>query len=385
MGASSRSHAMAKQGVLRRQWGSPPGHRGWHGAGTVAADAPNQAAGAGTAAPASSERIRWVQYTLNGLLGTNLPTDGIASPDLRAALQDFQAQQGLPASGFVGPDTIDALRNATNQPGSEFEFESGSAPAGVAATDAALGDAHAAQQGGVALHKLANAPTTRLLRPLPNCNCPRCRAVAAELEAETSKSADQEEFELAMELLNVQNEEELDRFLGDIVKSVGRGLKAVGSFATKHVMPVLGPALKTIAKTALPIAGGALGSFIPIPGVGTALGSALGGMVANALEMEVGSLEPEVADIERARHFVRLAKAAIRDATLALGSGPPETVARDALVKATAKQLPATIPALKATLPATTATPHAPAGAVPDGDQQGSWQRQGPEIVVQGL
>jgi len=195
-------------------------------------------------------------------------------------------------------------------------------------------------------------------------------------------------------LLNVQNDQELDQFLGDLVKSVGRGLKAVGSFAAKHVMPVLGPALKTIAKTALPIAGGALGSLIPIPGVGTALGSALGGAVANALEMEVDGLEPDEADIQRARHFVRMARTAISDAALALGSGPPETVARNALIKAAAKQLPATIPAIKAALPAAgaalqavgaplhTLMPTAPPTAA---NQYGTWRRQGTEIVVQGL
>jgi hypothetical protein len=101
-------------------------------------------------------------------------------------------------------------------------------------------------------------------------------------------------------------------------------LKAVGSFAAKNVLPVLGPALKQIAKTALPIAGGALGSLIPIPGVGTALGSALGGAVANALEMEVVGLNREDADVERARRFVRLAASAIREAAIALGSAPPE-------------------------------------------------------------
>ena len=124
---------------------------------------------------------------------------------------------------------------------------------------------------------------------MANCNCPRCQASAAEFERETFEMGElqevlgeQEELELALELLNVQNEQELEQFLGDLVRSVGRGLKAVSSFAMKNVLPVIGPALKQIAKVALPIAGGALGSFIPIPGVGTALGSALGGAVAKA-------------------------------------------------------------------------------------------------------
>ena len=70
--------------------------------------------------PAPSEQIRWVQFALNQIQNANLPTDGFASPDLRAALRNFQGRNGLPASGFVGPDTIAALQRAG---GSELELE----------------------------------------------------------------------------------------------------------------------------------------------------------------------------------------------------------------------------------------------------------------------
>lgn len=220
---------------------------------------------------------------------------------------------------------------------------------------------------------------------MPNCNCPQCRAAATGFELETFETADQEELELAMELLQVRNDQELEQFLGNIFKSVGRGLKSVGSFAMKHVAPVLGSALKTIAKTALPIAGGALGSFIPIPGVGTALGSALGGMVANALELEVAGLDRDEADIERARHFVRLAKSAIREAALALGSGPPESIARTALVNATMKQLPAAAPVVKGLLRTGNPAAHSPTMGSTQSGQTGTWQRHGSNIIVDGL
>src|SRR5215475_9099957 len=45
---------------------------------------------------APSEQIRWVQLALNQIMNANLPTDGFASPDLRAALRDFQGRNGLP-------------------------------------------------------------------------------------------------------------------------------------------------------------------------------------------------------------------------------------------------------------------------------------------------
>src|SRR5215472_5540257 len=53
---------------------------------------------AGGAAP--SEQIRWVQFALNQIMNAGLPTDGIASPNFRSALRDFQGRNGLPVSGF---------------------------------------------------------------------------------------------------------------------------------------------------------------------------------------------------------------------------------------------------------------------------------------------
>ena len=103
-----------------------------------------------------------------------------------------------------------------------------------------------------------------------NCTCPSCqfgRTGEFELEyrsSETGELSEQEELELAMELLSVNNEYEMEQFLGNLVSSIGRGLKSVGRIAL--------PALRSLAKFALPIAGRALGSFIPIPGVGTMIG-----------------------------------------------------------------------------------------------------------------
>ena len=139
-----------------------------------------------------------------------------------------------------------------------------------------------------------------------NCTCPMCQ-VTGELEwgeAELpgvgevygelgleSPFSEAEELELAAELLSVSSEEEMDQFLGNVFKKMGRGLKSVGRFIGKRVLPVLGRGLKALGKAALPVVGKALGSFIPIPGVGTAIGGALGSAAANALEMEFAELE----------------------------------------------------------------------------------------------
>jgi hypothetical protein len=79
-----------------------------------------------TQAPASgaapSEQMRWVQFTLNQIQNANLPVDGLASPDLRVALRDFQGRNQLSVSGFVGPDTIAALQHASRSGSAEEIF-----------------------------------------------------------------------------------------------------------------------------------------------------------------------------------------------------------------------------------------------------------------------
>lgn len=57
--------------------------------------------------------VRWVQYSLNRLLGTHLVIDGILGPATRAAIRAFQQLRGLTVDGIVGPRTETAMRAAT--------------------------------------------------------------------------------------------------------------------------------------------------------------------------------------------------------------------------------------------------------------------------------
>lgn len=140
-----------------------------------------------------------------------------------------------------------------------------------------------------------------------------------------------EEMELAAELLNVSGEEELDQFLGKLFKRAWGGIKKVAAGP-------LGGILKGIAKKALPFVGGALGSFIPIPGVGTALGTALGGAASNLLEVDLEGMGPEDQEFEMARRFVRLASSAAEEAAnVPLGLSP--NAAALAAVRNAANQL----------------------------------------------
>ena len=149
-----------------------------------------------------------------------------------------------------------------------------------------------------------------------------------------------EEIELAAELLSLSSEDELDQFLGKFFKRIGSGLKKAGRFIGKRVLPVLGKGLKTLAKVALPIVGKVAGSFIPIPGVGTAIGGAIGTAVSNALELEFSGVSAEEAEMDMARRFVQLAATAAQRAALSSPDIDAETVVNEAIVVAARKHLP---------------------------------------------
>jgi outer membrane protein OmpA-like peptidoglycan-associated protein len=62
----------------------------------------------GRAAPvnrSSATYIRWVQSSLNQILGTRLRVDGIMGDQTHSAIRSFQELQGLVADGIVGPQT----------------------------------------------------------------------------------------------------------------------------------------------------------------------------------------------------------------------------------------------------------------------------------------
>ena len=111
-----------------------------------------------------------------------------------------------------------------------------------------------------------------------------------------------QEMELAAELLEVSNEQELDRFLGKLIKKAA-------SFA---LPPGVGGALfdiaKRYAKKVLPV-------------VATAVGGPLGGQLASigtrAFGLELEGLSAEDQEFEIARHFTRLVGEAAQEATVA--------------------------------------------------------------------
>ena len=122
-----------------------------------------------------------------------------------------------------------------------------------------------------------------------------------------------EQLELASELLEVTNEAELDRFLGDLIQRAGQ---AVGKFIKSPEGQAIGSALKGAAKQVLPDIGSAVGGYL-----GGSAGAKIGGDAAAAagrvFGLELEGLSGEDAEFEVARRFVNFAGDAVKNMALA--------------------------------------------------------------------
>lgn len=172
--------------------------------------------------------------------------------------------------------------------------------------------------------------------------------------------------ELATELLEVQSEEELEQFLGGLIKKVG---SAVGKVVRSPVGQALGGVLKTVAKKALPMAGAALGNLV-MPGVGGVVGSKLAGMAGSALGLELEGLSAEDREFEVAKQVVRLSADAARTALTQPGLNPQQT-AQTAVGQALQKFAPG----LAAQSAQTNGGRHS----------SGRWVRKGNRVVLYGI
>jgi len=176
-----------------------------------------------------------------------------------------------------------------------------------------------------------------------------------------------QELELAHELLSVSNEQELDMFLGKLVRKAGR---AIGNFARSPIGRGLGSVLKSVARKALPIAGGALGTLVGGP-LGGAIGGKLGAAAGKLFELELEGLSPEDREFEIARAYVRFANAAANNAAALQGRGAamaPQAVLKTALTRAAQQHAPGLL------------RPTGVRGRLP---QSGTWTRRGRTLVIQ--
>jgi len=186
-----------------------------------------------------------------------------------------------------------------------------------------------------------------------------------------------EEVELAAELLSLESEEELEQFLGKLFKKIGSGLKTV-------VKP-LGKILKPIAKAALPIVGKVAGSFFGGP-VGGAIGGKLGTFASKLFEMELEGMDPGQQEMEVARRVVRLAGSAAQKAAASPPSAPPMAVAKAAVASAAQQHAPGLLRGRfgRRLTGGASFYPSIPGGPRRCRQQSGAWIRRNGKLILLG-
>jgi hypothetical protein len=183
-----------------------------------------------------------------------------------------------------------------------------------------------------------------------------------------------EEMEMASELLEVTDENELDQFLGGLLKRAKRKVQqAVGRVIPPSTMQVLGGFMKGAVRKALPGLTSAVGTAIGGP-AGGALAGRLAPLAGRFFGLELEGLSPEDQEFEVARNVVRLSGAAAQQAATIPDTGSPQTTAQQAVVAAAQQHAPGFL--------------RRPVGGSSSGPssrgRSGRWIRRGSKIVLLG-
>jgi uncharacterized protein (DUF697 family) len=172
--------------------------------------------------------------------------------------------------------------------------------------------------------------------------------------------------EIAAELLSVSNQQELNDFLGSLIKKAGG---AIGKIVKSTIGQHLGSYLKSAAGKALPIAGRVLGNAIA-PGVGGKIGGKIGSMAGSMFGLELEGLSAEDVQFEAAKQFVRFGGEATQRALKLAEQGiPVPSATSTAITQAAERYLPGL-------------TRKRASSQEPRLPQRGSWERQGSKIVL---
>lgn len=181
---------------------------------------------------------------------------------------------------------------------------------------------------------------------------------------------EEEEIEMAAELLAVSEERELDQFLGKLIRRAGR---AVGKLIRSPTGQALTGLLKQTAQQALPMVRQAVGAYLGGP-TGGDTGSQPGNVAGEIFGLEVEGMSPEDQELQVAQRFVRLAGETASQAAQAPPTVPPQQAARAALVNAARQHAPGLL---------SSGAGASRAGS--RGSQSGRWVRQGRKIILFGV
>lgn len=129
-------------------------------------------------------------------------------------------------------------------------------------------------------------------------------------ESGESPFSEMMELEMASELLEVQNEAELDQFIGKLIKRAAP--QGARNFLQSKGGRMLGGVLKKVAKVALPLAGRVVGGFFGGP-IGAKIGGNIGQFATRAFGLELEGLSAEDQEFAVSKAVVRFAGAAARN------------------------------------------------------------------------
>lgn len=192
--------------------------------------------------------------------------------------------------------------------------------------------------------------------------------------------SEEQEMQLASELLAVNNESELDHFLGKLLKGA---VKAVSGVLNSAEGKALKGILKRVAKKALPMVGGAVGSVIA-PGVGTVIGNKVGSALVSGeiFELELEGLSNEDREFETARAFVRFGANAANQ-VMANRIGSPQDNVRSGVTAAASRFAPGLL--LRRGFGGRRRRFRGDwfGGGAIGGGQSGTWFRRGNKIIIE--
>lgn len=203
-----------------------------------------------------------------------------------------------------------------------------------------------------------------------------------EFQPEYEGEFDQEmyENELAHELMNVQSEEELDQFLGGLIRGAWRGARALANTPLGQKLKQQAVSgLKSIGKRALPALGRTIGGHFGGQ-TGADFGSHAGNFAAQQLGLEYEGADPQSRRFEASRRMVKIARAASRRIAARAAGGEPITAAavRGIILQTARRWFP--------DLPAPMSVSRGGSDNYSSNAQsRGSWVRRGNQITLYGV
>ncbi|MFM9948289.1 MAG: hypothetical protein ACKV1O_10160 [Saprospiraceae bacterium] len=200
------------------------------------------------------------------------------------------------------------------------------------------------------------------------------------------------ENELAQELMGIQNEEELEYFLGNLLKSAWSGAKSLyNSPLGQQLKSQAVSGLRSLGRQVLPRLGSAAGGRL-FGATGARLGGQLGNMAARGLGLEFEGAPPRDRRFEASKRLVRVARIAAKNIAAYARSGKPMNarVIRGMILQAGRNQFPG----LPASSPGSDGFPKGGSNYQQSGmdnasfstsQNKGTWYRQGNRIILQGV